>query len=92
VATRRLWSGVVLVVLIAFVGVGVALLVTGGVLGLGTAVVGYGAGGLERRALEAPGVVAALGAELIAMALLVGWRVGARITIEEDDGHGPVAG
>ncbi|MDQ6839654.1 MAG: hypothetical protein M3137_15340 [Actinomycetota bacterium] len=83
---------VALVVLVAFVGVGVALVVAAGVLGLGVALVGASAGGVGPGALQAPGVVMALGAELIAAAVLVGWRVGGRITVEEDDGHGPVVG
>lgn len=91
-AWRRAAAGVALVVLIVFVGVGLALLVAGGALGLGIGVVGYGAGDLGLGALQAPGVVLALGAELIAAAVLVGWRVGARIPTEEEDGHGPVVG
>ncbi len=91
-ARRRVVATVALVVLIAFVGVGMALVVAAGVLGLSVALVGAGSGGVGRSALQAPGVVLALGAELIAAAMLLGWRVGGRITVEEDDGHGPVVG
>jgi uncharacterized membrane protein len=66
IVLRRLSVLGALIVVIALVGAGVAL-------------------------LEAPGVTAALGAELIAAALLVGSRVGARISTQEDDGRGPVA-
>ncbi len=75
---------VVLVVVVAFVGVGVALLVAGGLMGLGIALLEAGRPG--RNSLRAPGVAAALGAELIVAALLLSWRVGARISDEEDDG------
>ncbi len=87
---RRGGALVVLVVVVAFVGVGVALLVAGGLLGLGITLLDAGRGG--RSSLQAPGVAAALGAELIAAALLLSWRVGARISTEEDDGDGRVAG
>ena len=65
-------------------------MVGAGALGLGITLVGYGSGG--RPSLQAPGVVLALGAELIAAAILLAGRAGARIPIEEDNGHEPVAG
>ena len=89
---RRVLAAMALVVVVGFVGVGVAMVVAGGALGLGITLLGAGDGGVGPRALQAPGVVLALGAELIAAALLLGWRVGARMTIEEEDGHGPVLG
>lgn len=89
---RRAGAAMALVVVVAFIGVGVALVVAGGALGLGITLVNYGDSAIGLRALQAPGVVLALGTELIAAALLLGWRVGARITIEEDEGHGPVVG
>lgn len=62
----------------------------------------YGAGDLRASALQAPGVLGALGAELIAAAVLVGWRAGAgitadamttdAITTEQEDGREPVVG
>lgn len=77
--------------LVGFVGVGVALVLVAGVLGLGVTLLAYRSGAVA--SLRAPVVVLALGAELIAAALLVGWRVGARVPAEEeDDGHGPAAG
>ena len=76
--------------MIALVGAGVALLVAGGVLGLGIAALDAARG--SPSSLQAPGVTAALGAELIAAALLLGSRVGARISTEEDDGREPAAG
>ena len=89
---RRVLAAMALVVVVGFVGVGVAMVVAGGALGLAITLLGAGDGGVGPRALQAPGVVLALGAELIAAALLLGWRVGARMTIEEEDGHGPVLG
>lgn len=89
-AARRLGVLAALVVVIAFVGAGLALLVAGGVLGLGIAALDASRG--SRSSLQAPGVVAALGAELIAVALLLASRVGTRISTEEDDGREPVAG
>ena len=86
---RRLSVLGALVVVIALVGAGVALLVAGGVLGLGIAALDAARG--SRSSLQAPGVAAALGAELIAAALLLGSRVGARISTEEDAGREPVA-
>ena len=88
----RVLAAMALVVVVGCVGVGVAMVVAGGALGLGITLLGAGDGGVGPRALQAPGVVLALGAELIAAALLLGWRVGARMTIEEEDGHGPVLG
>ena len=87
---RRLSVLGALVVVIALVGAGVALLVAGGVLGLGIAALDAVRG--SRSSLQAPGVTAALGAELIAAALLLGGRVGARMSTEEDGGREPVAG
>ena len=87
---RRLGMVAALVVVIVLMGAGLALLVAGGLLGLGIAVVDASRG--SRSSLQAPGVVGALGAELIAAALLLGSRVGARISTEEDDGRDPVAG
>ena len=87
---RRLGVLAALVAVIALVGAGVALLVAGGVLGLGIAALDAARG--SRSSLQAPGVTAALGAELIAAALLVGSRVGAGVSTEEDDGREPAAG
>ncbi len=79
----RAWSLVALVLFIGFVGVGLALMAGGAVLAMYVPMVAYG--GVGPDALQAPGVVVALGGELIAAALLVGWRVGAGITAEEED-------
>ncbi len=87
---RRVGAAVALVAIVAFVGVGLALVVGAGALALGITVV-EGLGGGGRTSLRAPGVALALGAELIAGALLVGWRVGIRRSAEEED-HEPVAG
>ncbi len=87
---RRLGVLAALAVVILLVGGGLALMVAGGVLGLGIAALDASRG--SRSSLQAPGVVAALGAELIAAALLLASRVGAWISTEEDDGRGPVVG
>ena len=87
---RRVDAAVALAAIVAFVGVGLALVVGAGVLALGITVV-EGLGGGGRTSLRAPGVALALGAELIAGALLVGWRVGTSRSAEEED-HEPAAG
>lgn len=87
---RRLGSAVALVAMVPFVGLGLAMVVGAGALALGITVV-EGLGGGGRTSLRAPGVALALGAELIAGALLVGWHVGLSRSAEEED-HEPVAG
>jgi len=62
----------------------VALVVAGSVVGLEVSVRGYSAGGSGLRSLQAPVVVSALGAELIATAVLLGWRAGAATNGEDD--------
>lgn len=85
----RVGAVLALVAIVAFVGVGVALMVGAGALALGITVVeDLGDGG--RTSLRAPGIALALGAELIAGALLVGWRVGTSRGVEEEDRE-PVA-
>ena len=80
-----------LVVMVAFIGVGVALLVVAGVLTLTTAALdAMGDGGAS--SLRAPGVALALGTELIAGALLVGWHAGGRRGGEGSQDHGSAAG
>ena len=86
---RRVGAAVALVAIVAFVGVGLAL-IGAGALALAITVV-EDLGGDGRTSLRAPGVALALGAELIAAALLVGWRVGTSRSAEEED-HEPVAG
>ncbi len=87
---RRVSAAVALVAIVGFVGVGLALVVGAGALALGIALV-EDLGGAGRTSLRAPGVALALGAELIAAALLVGWRVGTSPSAEEEDRE-PVAG
>jgi hypothetical protein len=87
---RRVGAGVGLAATVALVGVGLALVVGAGALALGITVA-EDLGGGGRTSLRAPGVALALGAELIAGALLVGWRAGTSGSAEEDD-HEPVAG
>jgi hypothetical protein len=87
---RRVGAALALVAIVAFVGVGVALVVGAGALALGITVV-EDLGGGGRTSLRAPGIALALGGELIAGALLVGWRVGSSRGAEEED-HEPVAG
>ena len=89
-APRRVGAALTLAAIVAFVGVGVALVVGAGALALGITVV-EDLGGGGRTSLRAPGIALALGAELIAGALLVGWRVGTSRGAEEED-HEPVAG
>ena len=80
-----------LVIMIALIGVGVALITVAGALTLsGAARVAMGEG--RQHSLHAPGVALALGGELIAVALLVGWRAGGRRGEEECEDHGPPAG
>lgn len=87
---RRVSAALGLVAIVAFIGVGLALVVGAGALAAGIAVV-EGLGGGGRTSLRAPGIALALGAELIAGALLVGWRVGSSRSAEEED-HEPIAG
>ncbi len=87
---RRVSAALALVAIVAFIGVGLALVVGAGALAAGIAVV-EGLGGGGRTSLRAPGIALALGAELIAGALLVGWRVGSSRSAEEED-HESIAG
>lgn len=87
---RRGSAALALVAIVALIGVGLALVVGAGALAAGIAVV-EGLGGGGRTSLRAPGIALALGAELIAAALLVGWRVGTSRSAEEEDRE-PVAG
>lgn len=80
---RRAGTALALVVMAAFLGVGLALLAVTGVLMLSVAAAN--ATGDGRSSLHAPGVALALGTELIAGALLVGWRAGGRRGEEEED-------
>ncbi len=90
-ARRRVGAALALVVMVAFIGVGVALLAVAGVLTLTTAALdAMGGGGAS--SLYAPGVALALGTELIAGALLVGWHAGGRRGEGEGADHGPVLG
>ena len=83
-------AALALVVMVAFIGVGVALLAVAGALTLsGAAADAMGDG---RSSLHAPGVALALGTELMAGALLVGWRAGGRRGEEEGEDHGSVLG
>ena len=85
----RVGAALALAAIVAFVGVGVALVVGAGALALGITVV-ENLGGGGRTSLRAPGIALALGVELIAGALLVGWRAGTSCCAEEED-HEPVA-
>ncbi len=90
VRRRRVSAALALVAIVAFIGVGLALVVGAGALAAGITVV-EGLGGGGRTSLRAPGVALALGAELIAGALLIGWRVDSTRSAEEED-HEPIAG
>ncbi len=79
---RRVSAALALVAIVGFTGVGLALVVGAGALAVGITVV-EALGGGGRTSLRAPGVALALGAELIAVALLVGWRVGSSPSAEE---------
>jgi len=89
-ARRRVGAALALVVMVAFIGVGVALLAVAGALTLSGAALG--AMGDGRSSWRAPGVALALGTELLAGALLVGCRAGGRRGEEEGEDHEPAAG
>ena len=87
---RRVGAALALLVMVACIGVGVALLAVAGALTLsGAALAAMGDG---RTSWSAPGVALALGTELIAGALLVGCRAGGRRSEEEGEDHGPALG
>ena len=87
---RRFGAALALVAIVGLIGFGLALVVGAGALAVGITVV-EGLGGGGRTSLRAPGIALALGAELIAGALLVGWRVGGSRSAEEED-HEAIAG
>ncbi len=87
---RRVSAALALVAIVGLIGVGLALVAGAGALAAGITVV-EGLGGGGRTSLRAPGIALALGAELIAGALLVGWRVGSSRSAEEED-HERIAG
>jgi hypothetical protein len=79
----RVRAGVALGLTTACLGVGVALLVAGGVVGLAAlAVRQMGGGGVS---LGVPGLAVLFGAELVGVALALGWRAGGGREGGEDD-------
>ena len=84
----RVRAGVALALATACLGVGVALLVAGGVVGLAAlAVRQMGGRGVS---LGVPGLAVVFGAELVASALALGWRAGG--VREGGEGDEPAAG